>query len=35
MPTFVIQGRYNRDAIKGMIANPEDRAEAAAKLSRS
>ncbi|MDF2974090.1 MAG: hypothetical protein K0R61_4540, partial [Microvirga sp.] len=28
MPIFITQGRYSRDAIKGMIANPEDRAEA-------
>jgi len=32
MPIFISQGRYSRDAIKGMIANPEDRAEAVAKL---
>jgi len=32
MPIFISQGRYSRDAIKGMIANPEDRAEAASKL---
>ena len=32
MPTFITQGRYSRDAIKGMIARPEDRAEAVAKL---
>ena len=32
MPIFITQGRYSRDAIKGMIANPEDRAEAASKL---
>jgi uncharacterized protein with GYD domain len=32
MPIFITQGRYSRDAIKGMIANPEDRAEAARKL---
>ena len=29
MPIFISQGRYSRDAIKGMIAKPEDRAEAA------
>ena len=28
MPTFITQGRYTRDAIKGMIVKPEDRAEA-------
>ena len=32
MPIFISQGRYSRDALKGMIANPEDRAEAATKL---
>lgn len=32
MPTYIIQGRYTRTAIKGMIANPEDRAEEAKKL---
>ena len=32
MPIFISQGRYSRDAIKGMIAKPEDRAEAATKL---
>ena len=32
MPIFITQGRYSLDAIKGMIANPEDRAEAATKL---
>ena len=32
MPIFISQGRYSRDAIKGMTANPEDRAEAATKL---
>ena len=32
MPIFISQGRYSRDAIKGMTANPEDRAEAAGKL---
>jgi uncharacterized protein with GYD domain len=28
MPTFITQGRYTREAIKGMIVKPEDRAEA-------
>lgn len=32
MPIFITQGRYSRDAVKGMIANPEDRAEAVSKL---
>jgi uncharacterized protein with GYD domain len=32
MPIFITQGKYTREAIKGMIAKPEDRAEA---LSRT
>ncbi len=32
MPLFITQGRYSSDALKGMIAKPEDRSEAAAKL---
>src|SRR3954447_19149766 len=32
MPLFITQGRYSRDAIQGMTANPEDRAEAAGRL---
>ncbi len=32
MPVFVTQGRYTHDAIKGMVAKPEDRAEAVSKL---
>jgi uncharacterized protein with GYD domain len=32
MPIFIIQGRYSRDAIKGMIARPEDRAEQVSRL---
>jgi uncharacterized protein with GYD domain len=32
MPIFITQGRYSRDAIKGMIAKPEDRAEEVSKL---
>jgi uncharacterized protein with GYD domain len=28
MPIYITQGRYTRDAIKGMIVNPEDRAVA-------
>ena len=28
MPLFITQGRYTHDAWKGMIAKPEDRAEA-------
>ncbi len=32
MPTYITQGNYTREAIKGMITMPEDRAEA---LSRA
>ena len=32
MPVYITQGHYTRDAIKGMITMPEDRAEA---LSRA
>jgi uncharacterized protein with GYD domain len=32
MPTYITQGRYTRDAIKGMIVKPEDRADAIARL---
>ncbi len=32
MPLYITQGRYTRDAIKGMIVRPEDRAEAVSRL---
>lgn len=32
MAIFITQGRFTQDAIKGMIAKPEDRADAVAKL---
>jgi uncharacterized protein with GYD domain len=32
MPIFITQGRYTQSAITGMIASPEDRAEAVAKI---
>ena len=32
MTIFITQGRYSRDAIKGLLANPEDRSEVVAKL---
>ena len=32
MPTYIVQGRYTRDAIKGMIVKPEDRADAVSRL---
>jgi uncharacterized protein with GYD domain len=28
MPIYITQGRYTRDAVKGMIIKPEDRADA-------
>jgi uncharacterized protein with GYD domain len=32
MPVYITQGRYTRDAIKGMLKKPEDRAEAVSRL---
>lgn len=32
MPTYITQGRYTRDAVKGMIVRPEDRADAVSRL---
>lgn len=32
MPIYITQGRYTREAIKGMVVKPEDRAEAASRL---
>jgi uncharacterized protein with GYD domain len=32
MPIYITQGRYTRDAIKGMIIKPEDRADQVARL---
>ena len=32
MPIYITQGRYTREAIKGMIVQPEDRAEAISRL---
>jgi uncharacterized protein with GYD domain len=32
MPIYVTQGRYSRDAVKGMIVLPEDRADAVSRL---
>ncbi|MBI4273297.1 MAG: GYD domain-containing protein [Rhizobiales bacterium] len=32
MPTYITQGRYTREAIRGMIVKPEDRAEAVSRL---
>jgi uncharacterized protein with GYD domain len=32
MPIYITQGRYTRDAIKGMLVKPEDRADAVSRL---
>jgi uncharacterized protein with GYD domain len=32
MPIFITQGRYTRDAIKGMVVSPEDRTDAVSRL---
>jgi uncharacterized protein with GYD domain len=32
MPIYITQGRYTRDAVKGMIVQPEDRADAVSRL---
>jgi uncharacterized protein with GYD domain len=32
MPIYITQGRYSRDAIKGMLVKPEDRADAVGRL---
>ena len=32
MPIYITQGRYTRDAIKGMIIKPEDRADPLAHI---
>ena len=32
MPIFITQGRYTRDAVKGMLARPEDRSEQVSRL---
>ncbi len=33
MPIYITQGRYTREAIKGMIVRPEDRADAVSRLA--
>jgi uncharacterized protein with GYD domain len=33
MPLYITQGRFTADAVKGMIAKPEDRATAVAALA--
>lgn len=32
MPIYITQGRYTRDAIKGMLIKPEDRADAVSRV---
>jgi uncharacterized protein with GYD domain len=32
MPIYITQGRYTSDAVKGMVANPENREKAVADL---
>ena len=32
MPIYITQGRYTREAIKGMIVKPEDRADAVGRV---
>ncbi len=32
MPIFITRGRFSQDAMKGMLAKPEDRAEAVGQL---
>jgi uncharacterized protein with GYD domain len=32
MPIYITQGHYTRDAIKGMLVKPEDRADAVSRL---
>ena len=33
MPIFITQGRFTQDALKGMLAKPEDRAEQVSQLA--
>lgn len=35
MAVYISQGRYTREAIQGMVAKPEDRAESVAALVKS
>ncbi len=32
MPIFITQGRYTREAVKGMVVSPEDRADSVGRL---
>jgi len=33
MPVYITQGRYTREAVKGMIVKPEDRADAVGRAT--
>jgi hypothetical protein len=35
MPIYISRGRFTSDAVKGMLAKPEDREEAVGKLFKS
>ncbi len=35
MPIYISRGRFTSDAVKGMLAKPENREEAVAKLFKS
>jgi uncharacterized protein with GYD domain len=35
MPIYISRGRFTSDAVKGLLANPENREEAVAKLFKS
>jgi hypothetical protein len=35
MPIYISRGRFTSDAVKGMLAKPENREEAVAKLFQS
>ena len=35
MPIYISRGRYTSDAVQGMLANPENREDAIAKLFQS
>ena len=35
MPIYITRGRFTSNAIKGMLAKPEDREEAVAKLFKN
>jgi uncharacterized protein with GYD domain len=35
MPIYITRGRYSAESIKGLVANPEDRQQAASKLAEA